>query len=242
MRASLDKDRDMARSILPSTDRRSARGAKAHVARARRAAVRQELRGVRHLADLDEWDRRFDLGRDTNREMRHVVQRRRSADKVNPFQRWAVVITRELRPLDRLPAMRGRLPRNLIGAHALSHLRWMPEFDPGDPPGNWRYRYRRAAQARHEAWMREGRRLERALDVVLESPDGHKTLNAAMKEVVGVEPERRVQPPKLVLDRRGVGALVAELYEPTKPNPLRHLEIAMVHWVADQFDPGWRCR
>lgn len=247
MRASLTKNRDMARSILPSKNRRPARVAKAKIKRAHRSAVRQSLRGARGLADLDEWDLDEDLVRDTSIEMRQEVRWRRSGDKLRHFERWAVRVTRNLRPQDRLSSMAARLPRGLIGDHALSHLQWLPELNP-DPYGYHRYRretWERRRREQRAAVLSEQRQLERAIRLMLETPGGHKGLNAAMKEIAQLHDH----PPYLLRDVHGVEAFVAGLYPPPRrprcwgaPPPLEDRYRTAVHALADAVDPAWRSR
>lgn len=120
MRASTSKHRDMARSTLPSRNRKPARVAKAKTKRAARHAIRQELRAVSTLDDLDAWDEATDLHRQPSIEIRQLVLHRRDGDKLNHFERWAVARTRHLRPEDRLSHLQALLPDGLIGDHAPS--------------------------------------------------------------------------------------------------------------------------
>jgi hypothetical protein len=246
MRASLTKDRDMARSILPSKNGRPARAAKATIKRARRSAVRQALRGARGLADLDEWDLDDDLVRDREMsiEIRQEVRWRRQGDKLNHFERWAVQVTRDLRLEDRLSSMAARLPRGLVGDHALSHLEWLPELNPGNPYSERRATWYRRRREGREAVVRERRRLERAVRLMLETPGGHKELNAAMKRIA----QALDHPPHLLRDIHGIEAFVAGLYPPprpygsTTPPRLDDRHRTAVHALADAVDPAWRYR
>jgi hypothetical protein len=121
------KRRQMARSILPSTARRSARAELAHLRRSHRRATRATLTtlvppGTRVaeavLSFLDD----AQLPRYPTIEIGEVVGERRGADKLGHFIRWATAVTVDVRPADRLSRMRALLPDGLIGAHALSHL------------------------------------------------------------------------------------------------------------------------
>ena len=144
------KRHQMARSILPSRARRSAREDLRSIHRRHRSAVAQRLRrdiAVRHA----EPDDLFDLGDHTrypDHEIRDVVRARRDADTLNHFERWAVAVTRHLPVEDRLPTLRAWLPDGLIGAHALTHLERLPELNP-PAEHDWWWR-RRARVARPE--------------------------------------------------------------------------------------------
>jgi hypothetical protein len=131
---------EMARSVLPST--LNVADEMAAVRRTNRRAVARDLRRYRGAAG-DAVDR-FDAdGVDVTRypcdEIKRVVGDRREADKLGPFQRWAVEITRHLPIEERLDAVRGVMPNNLIGRHALSHVRFLREFEWMDHDGGgWR--------------------------------------------------------------------------------------------------------
>lgn len=118
-----EKRREMARSILPSTARKSARVDKRINNKRARAKVRAELRKClfdeeyAYEADLyhePSWDR--------------LVRNRQEADKLNHFIRWAEAITEDLPRDERLEHVRGILPDGLIGWHAVSHLEFRDHF------------------------------------------------------------------------------------------------------------------
>ncbi len=121
-----DKARDMARSILPSTWRGAGKfNAFAH--RASRHRVREALAALARAPH--EWEELV-LDETDAREVKGVVSRRRSQDKVNPFTRWARHRTRFVPLADRLTTLASVLPKNLIGHHARSHLAHRPYFSP----------------------------------------------------------------------------------------------------------------
>jgi hypothetical protein len=122
----------MARSILPSRARKSARADLSIVHRTYRRTVAQKLHTDCRAVDVDV-DELFDLGDHTrypNHEIREIVLDRRLADTLNHFERWAVAVTRNVPVEDRLSTLRSWLPAGMIGAHAESHLRWIPEIHP----------------------------------------------------------------------------------------------------------------
>ncbi len=126
-----EKRQDMARSILPSKNRETARGALARAKRSNRRAVSQELKAFRspYLAAAaispevyDAWDERDDVGRYPYVEIRSTVLRRRDGDKLNHFMRWAIASMADVPIDDRLSQLRSVLAGGLIGDHAMTHL------------------------------------------------------------------------------------------------------------------------
>lgn len=134
------KRRQMARSILPSRARTEARARLRLIHRAHRRRVAQQLAADTRRLDSIGVDELFDLGDRTTppgREVREVVFDRRLADTLNHFERWAIAVTRAVPLDDRLARLRSWLPPGLIGAHALSHLCWLPEISPRGEHERW---------------------------------------------------------------------------------------------------------
>lgn len=116
----------MARSILPSRWRSAGR----EKARVKRAVRRQVSTVMASLSnDPDAWDDVDGVYESADREVRGIVDRRRSSDKVNPFIRWATETTKHLPKDSRVRHLRGVLPKGLIGDHALVHLTRLEPFD-----------------------------------------------------------------------------------------------------------------
>lgn len=188
MRSSATKSRDMARSILPSR----ARSTTAHLALTRRAnrhAIGQQLSYMRRgdRADQEDWDDRWNLRAYPDKEIAMIVQWRRGADKLNHFERWAVQVTKALPVEDRLAHMRAMLPGGLIGDHALSHLRRLPELDP-DEENNYAFRFVRWREQNIKRQAEERTRMRSLVMAILDS-GGHGALNSALK-AAAVEGER----------------------------------------------------
>jgi len=117
------KRRDIARSVLPSTRQRAARRAKASAHRASRRSVAQRARSTdSQLSPVED----AGITRRERIDIRHIVQWRRRGDKLGPLLRWGRATTRMMPIDDRLPYLRGTFDDNLIGRHAISHLRWDP--------------------------------------------------------------------------------------------------------------------
>lgn len=238
MRASLDKDRDMARSILPCKNRKPARVAKAKTKRAARHAVRRDLKAAAGLTDLDEWDDTADLRREPTAKIRMIVRWRRDGDKLNHFERWAIAVTRDIRHEDRLSAVAARLPRGLIGDHALTHLRHRPELNPNEPYRMWRLVWMRRHEDRDRAFQQERRELERLVRALVTSLGGHRQLNAAMKAIVRHPAGGQVRPPHLLLTPDDVESFVSGLYLPDRVDPLRHKQLNAVRELCREYRLG----
>lgn len=116
-----DKIRDMARSILPSTGREQARNHKRQIARETRRTERQAVRTMDYDEGLD-----FD-DRQRNIDLSWMKSNRREKDKVKPLMRWAPKVTKGA-PDKRMAQLRGMLPNNTIGDHAIDHVRYLKEF------------------------------------------------------------------------------------------------------------------
>lgn len=129
MRNHNEKARDMARSVLPSTARKSARQARASIHGRERARLRAELHSFRLAGDADEFE--GDLTWTARRDITEMVDDRRGADKIGPLLAWADRIVERHPALgaatleDREVYFRKILPPGLIGNHAISHLRFL---------------------------------------------------------------------------------------------------------------------
>lgn len=186
MRAAQDKNRDMARSILPSRYR-SPVAEQAKARRRNRRTVKQHLRTIRTIEDVEEWDEDQDCRAYPNAEIKQIVRWRRNGDKINHFERWAVRSTAELPRDNRLSHLRSVLPNGLIGDHAMSHLRRLPELRPSnagysnrDYYAIYRAWWEEEDRARH-AWLSD---LETALKVLYDH-GGQRQFNRDMRRAWG---------------------------------------------------------
>lgn len=123
-----EKIRDMARSILPSKYYRSARRCKKEFSKRKRQQVKEGLRKTLSN-DNYEYPDNFDPNMDqviSNDRLERIVRNRRDGDKVNPIQRWFRLKVQQINSEDeRYAYARSVLPNNLVGWHALTHLRWI---------------------------------------------------------------------------------------------------------------------
>lgn len=170
-----EKKLQMARSILPSKARGAARWRKAEIKRNNRRAINQKL----HLAARDhEFVEEEDLTEFPDAELISAMWDRRGRDKLNHFERWAVEITADLPKEDRLGYMRSILPKNLIGDHALLHLRFRDEFAIDE------FKYRRAGYHYYTKVQRELSREDKAqllYDIIVDGR-AHRMLNRLLRE------------------------------------------------------------
>lgn len=159
------KERDMVRSILPSSARKSARDRKNAIKRAHRSSVRQTLRQHRDtLACEMQEDEMFDRVVDfdapyaelidadgkCDNEIKYAMWDRREADKTRPFERWAVAQTKGVRLLDRATWLQSKMPDTLAVRHAMSHVRMLDEFEVDEHRHWWRNRF----NSEESKWIR----------------------------------------------------------------------------------------
>lgn len=147
MRNHDEKNKNMQRSVLPSSRRRAARRERRAIHRRARARERDVLAVYRKDAGAGESD--FREGRRKSA-TKWMVLDRRSADKIGPLTRWAVrtiecdLVLRDAALGDQVAYFAAMLPTDVIGRHAVFHiesaLRW--RFHPesarrywGPPPG-----------------------------------------------------------------------------------------------------------
>lgn len=184
MRNHAEKQRDMARSVLPSTARKSARANKANYNRRHRRYVRDVLHDWKSYEHADDFERPvwgpFNnpmVGWDN---MGEVVQMRRNHDKLTVCH-WAQRLCATLPELieadldDRIAFFRKVMPDNLIGRHAVGHIRY--SVDPENP-----YRhYKEQEAARKLDRAKLVAKVVEACEVIVEARGAHKALNLALK-------------------------------------------------------------
>lgn len=141
-----EKRRDIARSVLPSTRRRSARYYKNHAHRAVRARVRDMLA----TENWDDGDLSLDAQRyGSYRGVKEAVYERRMADKLGPIMRWAEAVADDLgdTPGERSKALRAMLPTGTAGWHAWTHIESLDAYDADPRRSYWQEgRERRARE------------------------------------------------------------------------------------------------
>ena len=192
MRHAIDKRRDMARSILPSTAGPAYGRGLAAVKRAARRKYRQQLTYATAVGELERFLDRLDPDGYPDRLIRELVRGRRAADRLNHFERWAVAVTAGLPVEDRLSTLRALLPSGLIGDHAISHLVHLPQINPH--ARHWGEWFARAVAARSRELPRR--------------PSGsHRVFDRAPRRISRCGPEsarrtvRRVSTPRRFTER-----------------------------------------
>ena len=127
MRNHDQKNKDMCKSVLPSTSRKNARQTRRAAHGAIRAAERAVLPGIRLEEDGSTM---WDADRRRRSAVSEMVLDRRSADKIGSLVRWArVTVERDARLRDAsqdevLAYFAGLLPNNTIGRHAIQHIEY----------------------------------------------------------------------------------------------------------------------
>lgn len=174
-----EKRLQMSRGILPS----SAHGIRAwrrRIHKAERAGVRADLVRALRAPDLDAWAEDPDPGLRRRRDVQYLVWRRRSADKLGAFFRWAEAVTRHVAPGGRRSFVRGALPAGLIGDHALSHLEQIPHFlGPNEAEVHALARWRQPSAPGARTRTRADR--EALLREVVIDGEAHRRLNAMLR-------------------------------------------------------------
>lgn len=167
------KERDMIRSVLPSSRRKFARDSKQAIHQKRRSKVKQALHTYKDVIQTDEWYEIEAVLDDNGRheapytdihdadvraklDIRETVLDRRNGDKVQPIMRWAATQLQDVRLEDRLSKMATVLPDNTVGRHALSHIEDLDEYYvPYEGDRLWRYGYSSWSQERKDAWAQK---------------------------------------------------------------------------------------
>lgn len=238
MRSSLDKHRDIARSILPSRHRRLSRHdlprARRRTRRLAAAEVRETARWVRRGADG--W---LDYEGDPSTyddEIPMLVRRRRQGDKLNHFERWAVMSTRDLPVADRYPTLRRVLPDTLPGRHALTHLEDMPALGTETPRWTWWAQREQLEDRWRDRRQRHLEQVRAGLVDALEHGD-QADLNRTLRRLATAAGE---QAPAL-RTADDIEPMLAALVEPARARPgsgnggWRRLTMAL-----DEVVDGWR--
>lgn len=182
MRNHDEKKKDMQRSVLPSSRRKGARDDRRQIhkrARARERDMLSEYRMDREGAEPDFREGR----RKSNTEW--MVLERRSADKIGPLTRWAVrtveadPVLRDAPLHEQVAHFEAMLPTDLIGKHAVAHIRCALEAEFGRVEPLWLTRMRESPGPGREERRRQVLADARA---ILEA-GRHGRLNAALRRV-----------------------------------------------------------
>lgn len=161
-----EKTREMARSILPSTYRgakKSANQTRRQHRRNRKQVLKKSIYDEDLLEELGCHDRQERL------DLRYKRRDRQDSDKLRHFERWSIKVTDGLQPDERMAKMRAILPHNLVGWHARTHLRFIPEFRMGGESVYSEGSYPQCHPFEHR-FREEGRDLVPELEEALKNP------------------------------------------------------------------------
>ena len=167
-----EKIREMLRSVLPSTARKSARDNKQLLHGQERQRTRQAIR----TADFQDPEN-FDIEPPHIRKahaIKEIVGERRGADKVGPLVRWAERLSRTLPPQDIRSHFQALLPEGVIGEHALGHLRGIDGFS------NDRYKHSSLDNQPFHPKAKRPLKDRKFLRLCCEHPRLHRALNQAI--------------------------------------------------------------
>jgi hypothetical protein len=202
------KIKDMSRSVLPSTGRKSARDNRKAIHKHQRARERAAVTAYRRDADPESVtpDVRGRYGPD----IMHMVRDRRAADKVGPLIRWAKatiaadpVLRSAPRP-EQVAYFARLMPDNTIGRHAVQHIEFALE---------WQERRARFNAARSAGPGSHVAEMQRRLRQILED-GGHAALNAELRRLADtqeVRPCATPMPRRLLLGSHDIEAFTAEM-------------------------------
>lgn len=225
-----EKIRQMARSILPSKARKSARSRKTAIKRAHRHTMNHIVRT--HWEDLPD-----DFDNQDTPNLSGVVSDRRDADKLNHFMKWAESLTENMPRECRISKMRAILPDGLIGEHAVSHLRGRSHFIlEEDPYWNWRPDYARAEEARHN-------KRRHTLTEIVHSGWGHTLINKVLRPYPIVYRNVELPPVPKLNGLHDIEEYLTNLYAGSigkvVDNPPQKLRVSYVASL-DRFLENWR--
>lgn len=184
MRNHNEKQRDIARSVLPSKNRKTARSRAATIKRHNRRSTRNTLHVWAKFDDALDFE---GFTHDTNRSTHYddiitmAMWERRNADKLGPIMHWAErTIAKNPELQEDFDVCRNYfkaiLPDNTIGRHALGHLKDCEGF-PEDPRDIFRYGYFRGndqEEARNEALVAK-------CEIIIATKGAHKRFNNDVK-------------------------------------------------------------
>ena len=182
-----DKERDMLRSVLPSTRRKGARDDFAYTKRNARREARQRCHEL--AVDPEIWDDQYDSHDYPDARIHEIKWERRGYDNVAALQRWAPHKVADVRREDRLSKLKALLPDNTIGRHAVTHVDHLPEFYIPQDHLPRRYYDQRGFWSYVDPdswWGRAVRYAEIEARLIAAIRDHHRQLNRLLKKPVPV--------------------------------------------------------
>jgi hypothetical protein len=152
-----NKQRDIIKSVLPSTKRKGARDDRRNIHKKARAHSRQALTtACSHNLDdiIQNVDMDGTLYEYPTHEINNMKWERREGDKLGALIRWAPTQVQHLRKEDRISYIKALLPNNTIGRHAASHVIYEDSFYIPEPH-NYYSLYTLTQEARAAKWKKD---------------------------------------------------------------------------------------
>jgi hypothetical protein len=208
MRNHDQKIKDMSRSVLPSTGRKSARDNRRIIHKQQRARELAAVTAYRRDTgpDIVTPDVRGTHGPDITQ----MVWGRRAQDKVGPLIRWAEAriaadpVLRSAPRAEQVAYFARLMPDTTIGRHAVQHI---------EQALQWRERRARYNASRPSAPGPHAAEMERQLRRILET-GLHATLNAALRQLAGtqeIRPRATPMPRRLLLGSHDIEAFTTKM-------------------------------
>ena len=208
MRNHGEKIKDISRSVLPSTGRKSARDERRIIHGRQRACELAAVTAYRRDADPDSVtpDVRGTYGPDITQ----MVRGRRARDKVGPLIRWAEAtiaadpVLRSAPRAEQAAYFARLLPDTTIGRHAVQHIEQALE---------WRERRARYQASRPTAPEPHVADMERQLRKILEF-GLHAPLNVGLRRLADTQdarPRATPMPRRLLLGSHDIGPFTAKM-------------------------------
>jgi hypothetical protein len=226
-----EKIKDMSRSVLPSTGRKSARDTRRLIHKRQRTLELAVVTACRR--DTDPGSLTPDVRGSYAPDIRQMVRQRRDGDKVGPLIRWAKAtiaadpVLRSATRAEQVVYFARLMPDTLMGRHAVQHIEWALEWDER------RARYdasRPTAPGPHVAQMQ--RQLREVLETGL-----HGTLNAGLRELADrqdAQPGDKRMPRRPLLGSHDVEAFTTKM---TRWPEVRELVAALATTGVTPKDP-----
>jgi hypothetical protein len=202
------KIKDMSRSVLPSTGRKSARDNRKIIHKQQRA---RELAAVTvYRRDTDPGSVTPDVRGTYGPDITQMVWSRRARDKVGPLIRWAEAVIaadpflRAASRAEQIAYFARLMPDTTIGRHAVQHIEWALE---------WHERRARYNASRPSAPGPHVGEMERQLRQILET-GLHATLNAGLRRLADIQGDRSHATPmpcRLLLGSHDIEAFTTEM-------------------------------
>jgi hypothetical protein len=202
------KIKNMSRSVLPSTGRKSARDNRRLIHQQQRARELAAVTAYRRDTDPDSVTP--DIHGTYGPDIKQMVWDRRAQDKVGPLIRWAEAtiaadpVLRSAPRADQVAYFARLMPDTLIGRHAVQHIEWALE---------WHERRARYNASRSTAPGPHVAEMQRQLRQILEA-GLHATLNAGLRRLADtqeVRPRVTPMPRRLLLGSHDIEAFTTAM-------------------------------